>query len=1106
MVMKRNAMRKNLRQSIVKSFGRYIAIATIIALGAGVFVGLLMTKTDMVATGQVFMDQQNMFDLRAMSNYGWTEESVEGFAALDGVEAAEGVFYIDLIASTGDGAEDSVYRFYSLPKSVNQVALRGGRMPETDNECLADGFRNDDSVLGKTVTISRDNDPDSLDTVRYQTFTVVGYVATPLYMDMNRGTTSVGSGSIDNYYFVPEGALDIEYYMEIDLKLAGEHAIYTEEYNNFLDASAERLKTEAETLSEKRFQEVKAEAEKEYEKGYQEYLDGVKEYEDGKAEAEQKLKDAEQELKDAEQELEANRKKLVDAGNQIEDGRKQVREGKLQLQANQTLLTQQLKQLSESIPLAQEDIAKAEQAIGMSGEALAAARAEADQEVASAQQDVSAAQQRVAQAQEKLNGIDSNENPVEYELANAELDIANKALSLAQSKLDQAQEKQSQLNALYAIYEPVSAALLSLMGYKSQMEAGLQQIEDNLELLNQKEDELDSAYNTLMVNWGKWGQGRDEIAEGWEDYEQAKLDVAKELADAKVELADAKEKLDDARDEIDSMDEPDLTILDRNSNVGYCNLDSSSDIVAGVSRVFPVFFLLIASLVCITTMTRMIDEERTQIGTLKALGYTNREIMGKYLFYSGSGAVLGCGLGILAGSTVFPQIIWKAYCIMLHIQPDVVLTVNWPLALAVLLVYTAVMLYVTWSCCHRTLEEEPAELIRPKAPDAGKKILLEYLPFWKKISFLNKVTIRNIFRYRQRLAMMLVGIGGCTALLVTGFGLRDSISNVADYQFENVTKYDISVYFREEPTQRQQEKFQKAIADKADNAMLYHQSSVELEFDDRTKEIYLISGDDQLHDFLDLHKGNQPISLPGKNQVVLSAGVAENLGIAVGDVVILRNADLQSMEVSVSGVYDNHVYNYAIVSPETIEAAWGAPPELQMAFVSIKEGEDAHALGAQISDLSFVMNVSVSEDMADMVMGMMDALDMVVWVIVFCAGLLAVTVLYNLTNININERIREIATIKVLGFNASETAAYVFKENLALTVVGTALGLVFGKLLLIFVMSQVKIDMVWFKVLTQPQSYIWSAVLTLLSAIVVDFIFYFKLEKINMAEALKSVE
>ena len=1106
MVMKRNAMRKNLRQSIVKSFGRYIAIATIIALGAGVFVGLLMTKTDMVATGQVFMDQQNMFDLRAVSNYGWTEESVEGFAALEGVEAAEGVFYIDLIASTGDGAEDAVYRFYSLPKSVNQVALRGGRMPEADNECLADGFRNDDSVLGKTVTISLDNDPDSLDTVRYKTFTVVGYVATPLYMDMNRGTTSVGSGSIANYYFLPEGALDIEYYMEIDLKLEGQHGIYTEEYNDFLDTSAERLKTDAQALSEQRFQEAKAEAEKEYNKGYQEYLDGVKEYEDGKAEAEQELADAEQKLKDAEEELEANRKKLVDAGNQIEDGRKQIRDGKLQLQANQTLLTQQLEQISTSIPIAEEDIARIEQVIGMTGDALNASMAEADQEVNAAQQDVSAAQQRVAAAQQQLDEIDPEENPLEYELARAELVVAQDALSVAQGRLTQAQEKQSWLNSLYEKYEPVAAALTSLLGYKSQMEAGLQQIEDNLALLNQKEEELNSAYNALMVNWGKWGQGRDEIAQGWEDYEQAKLDVEKELADAEAKLADAKEELDDARDEIDSMDEPDLIFLDRSSNVGYSNLDSSSDIVAGVSRVFPVFFLLIAALVCITTMTRMIDEERTQIGTLKALGYTNREIMGKYLFYSGSGAVLGCGLGILAGCTMFPQIIWKAYCIMLHIQPDVVLTVNWPLALAVLVVYTVVMLYVTWSCCRRTLEEEPAELIRPKAPDAGKKILLEYLPFWKKISFLNKVTIRNIFRYRQRLAMMLVGIGGCTALLLTGFGLRDSIANVAGYQFENVTKYDISVYFREEPTEKQQAKFQKTVQDKAEDFMFYHQSSAELEFDDRTKEIYLISGDSHLRSFLDLHKGDNSVSLPGKNEVVLSVGVAENLGIEKGDTILLRDADLQSMELTVSGIYDNHVYNYAIVSPDTIEEKWGSAPELQMAFVTMNEGEDVHALSAAISDLSYVMNVSVSEDMAEMVNGMMDALDMVVWVIVFCAGLLAVTVLYNLTNININERIREIATIKVLGFNASETAAYVFKENLALTVVGTALGLLFGKLLLMFVMSQIKIDMVWFKVLTEPKSYVLSAVLTLLSAVVVDFIFYFKLEKINMAEALKSVE
>ena len=656
------------------------------------------------------------------------------------------------------------------------------------------------------------------------------------------------------------------------------------------------------------------------------------------------------------------------------------------------------------------------------------------------------------------------------------------------------------VQAQYAALEnQKSAAKKQLADAKTQIDQGEQEMWAN-------EIKLNNAEKKISVGWGEWRKGKDELAEGWQEYEQAKEDAEKELADAEAELKDAEEELLDARDEIDSMDKPDLMILDRNSNVGYNNLDSSSDIVAGVSRVFPVFFILIAALVCITTMTRMIDEERTQIGTLKALGYTDREIMNKYLIYSGSGAVLGCGLGIAAGSTVFPQILWKAYCIMLNIQPNVVLTFNWPLSLAVVVVYTAVMLYVTWWCCHKTLAENPAELIRPKAPEAGKQIFVEKLPFWKRVSFLNKVTIRNIFRYKQRLAMMLIGIGGCTALLLTGFGLRDSISNIADYQFENVTKYDISVYFREEPSERQRDKFRKVAEQDASSMMFYHQSSVELDFDNRVKEIYLLSGGEELTGFIDFHKGAAQLSLPGKDQVLLSSGVAENLGIRQGDNVILRNGDLEELHLTVSGIYDNHVYNYAIVSPETILGQWGRAPEYQMAFICMKDGADVHALGAAVSDLSFVMNVAISDDTAATVGRMMEALDLVVWVIVFCAGLLAVTVLYNLTNININERIREIATIKVLGFNASETAAYVFKENMALTVAGALLGLVFGKLLLIFVMSQIKIDMVWFQVLAEPISYVWSISLTLLSAVIVDFVFYFRLDKINMAEALKSVE
>ena len=1082
-------MRRNLRQSIIKSMGRYLAITLIIALGAGLFVGLLMTKTDMVATGQTFMDEQDMFDLRMIGNYGWTDKYVQKFSQLEGVTAAEGVYYIDLIANREGSTQESVYRFYTIPDSVDKVALRGGRMPQRDDECLADSFHNDDSVLGTKITITDSNDADSLEKVVQRTFTIVGYVSSPLYMDMNRGTTTVGSGSLADCFYVPKAALDNDYYTEIHLRLDGGYGIYTEEYNDFLDTASDRLKPQAEQLCQERFLDVKEEAEEEYNDGYQEYLDGVKEYEDAKADAEKELADAEQELKDGEEELEKNRKKLIDGGKEIKDGREKIEEARGQIESARKELDTQYAALKPQYDLVMQNIDGARAAVN----SLKAA--------------IDGCQSTIAQNEKKIEQLRQS-LPSEGEDPSGEL--SEEEINRQITELEAANEQcRSQLQPYQAQYQQASAELEQM----NQAIAGMKAIQDGYAAVDQgelkmweNETKLNNAEKKIAVGWGEWAKGRDELEEGWEDYEKAKQDAEKELADAEQELKDAEEELLDARDEIDSMDTPDLTILDRNSNVGYNNLDSSSDIVAGVSRVFPVFFILIAALVCITTMTRMIDEERTQIGTLKALGYTDREIMNKYLIYSGSGAVLGCALGIAAGSTIFPQILWKAYCIMLSIQPNVVLTVNWPLSLAVLVTYTAIMLFVTWWCCHKTLAENPAELIRPKAPEAGKQIFVEKLPFWKRISFLNKVTIRNIFRYKQRLAMMLIGIGGCTALLLTGFGLRDSISNVAAYQFENVTKYDMSVYFREEPSERQQDKFIKAVERDASNRMFYHQSSVGVDFDNRVKEVYLLSGGDEMTEFIDFHKGETPLSLPGKNQVLLSSGVAENLGIRQGDEVILRNSDLEELHLTVSAIYDNHVYNYAIVSPETITEQWGREPEYQMAFVCVKDGADVHALGAAISDLSFVMNVTVSEDVAATVGRMMDALDMVIWVIVFCAGLLAVTVLYNLTNININERIREIATIKVLGFNASETAAYVFKENLALTVVGTLLGLVFGKLLLIFVMSQIKIDMVWFTVLTEPVSYLWSIGLTLLSALVVDFVFYFRLDKINMAEALKSVE
>ena len=1086
-------MRKNLRQSIRNSLGRYIALALIIGLGASLFVGLLITRQDMVHTGQHFMEQQNMFDLRMISNYGWSEKYVEKFAALPGVEDVEGLVYLDMIGRTGDMTEDTVYRFYAIPERINKTALRSGRMPETPQECLADGFFTNDSILGKTVTISELNDEDSLDALPNKTFTVVGRIASPLYLDMNRGTTAVGSGSLENYYYLPAEAFDVDYYTEINLTLEQKYSIYTDAYHDYLEDSLDNLEQDAEALSLQRFQDVKKDAEEQYADGYQEYQDGLREFEDGKAEAQQELADAYKKLKDAEDELETNRRKLVDGEKQIEDGKQQIEAAAVEVENKAKEMGINLDTLEASLPVLQAAIAAVENSAGMSGEDIKAIYEAAKESVEASGGIIAVLKQALADAQ-------NAEVPDPEQIADllAQLQDAEAEQSSASAQLND-------ITPHYNSYMDASGELTNLKSQIAELLSGLEQLATARATLSAAYNELTDAEAQLWVNWAKWGEGRDELADGWKEYEDAKLEVEQELADAEAELKDAEEDLREAREEIDGMDKPDLIMLSRTSNVGYNNLDSSSNIVAGVSRVLPVFFLLVASLVCITTMTRMIDEERTQIGTLKALGYTNTEIMRKYLIYSGSSAIIGCILGLTLGCTIIPMIIWEAYKIMLYIQPNLLLSVNWPLCIAIVLVYTALMLFVTWYSCRKTLEEEPAQLIRPKAPDAGKKILLERLRIWQRLSFLNKVTIRNIFRYRQRLAMMLIGISGCTALLLTGFGLRDSIVNIVPKQFQEITRYDMSVYFRETPAEQDREEFAKVVAD-TEAFMFYHQSSVDLSFDGRTKSLYMIVGNDDMTDFIDLHNGPVSLPLPEMDEVVLSVGVCENLGIQIGDQLSLRNADLQSLELTVSAIYDNYVDNFALVSPETIAKHWGSAPEEQMAFVRVLPGQDVYAVGAAITELDTVLNVSISQDLADMIGSMMDALDLVIILIVVSAGLLAVTVLYNLININIKERIREIATIKVLGFRSSETGSYVFKENLILTVVGSGLGLGLGWLLLTFVISQIKIDTVCFNAVIEPASYFLAVALTLVSALVVDFIFYFKLDKINMAEALKSVE
>lgn len=1158
MVMGKNIMFKNLLQSIRKSMGRYIAITAIIALGTAMFVGLRTTKSDMIATGQKYMDEQHMFDLRLLSTYGWTESDVDAIRGMDGITAAEGTVTLDAIVTVEGSEREGVYKLYGIPETVNQVRLLGGRLPEQPNECLLDGAHATDSVLGLTVTVSPQNEQDTLDALTCHSFTVVGYVSTPLYMDINRGNTTLGNGSVAGYLYLPKDSFDMDYYAEVDVTIAGIHTIYSEEYEKAVEQMGDFLEPLLKPLAEARYAQVRQEAEDALADGLQEYADGLEEYLDGKRQAEQELENALTELQNAAEEIESSRQLL-------EEGKEQLDAGEDALASNSAMLSSSRQALAEAKAEAYAQLSDASTQLLENYKPVADALRQVESGLSQLDSGLSQLDAGITQLQNGISQLD-----VTISMMDTMLNVLDVGIDAAQQALDRAQNDglvtgadleslQTRLQNLIASRDSYAAqrdqlqssrgtysAQLSdlqgqrsalqaqrdeLAGQKSTLDAAMDEINAGLlELENQQKEadnqfaiaeaelaageaQLDSAQMTLNDRrreiedgFAELEKAAVELSDGWVEYRKGAEEAERELADAQLQLCDALVELREAEELIDGFTEPEVYTLGRDTNMGYLSLDSNSDIVAGVSAVFPAFFLLVAALVCIITMTRMVEEERTQIGTLKALGYSNTAIIGKYLAYAGSAAVLGCGLGVIAGSVVFPTILWKVYGIIMNLTPKIELLFDLTLCIPVILAYTALSLLVTWYCCRMVLREVPAQLIRPKPPTSGKKIFLEFLPFWDRISFLNKVMLRNIFRYRQRLLMMLLGIGGCTSLLVTGFGVRDSIVDIVGIQFDTVTVYDMEVRFNGGMHQWDQEDFRTEISRYVDKIGFAYQTSVDLEADGAVKEVNLIVADETLRDFFDFHEGDAALSMPGPGETILSVGVAERMNIRQGDTVLLRTADMDTLEVTVSGIFDNHVYNYAIVDPETVTDQWGETPENQMAYITVRDDQDVHYAGTRVSLYDSVMNVTISQDLADQVSSMLEAMNLVVVTVVICAALLAVIVLYNLTNINITERIREIATLKVLGFNEMESAAYVFKENLLLSAMGTFIGLFGGKLLLIFVMSKIQVDMVWFESRVLPMSFVWSVVLTMLSACVVDFLLYFKLDRINMAEALKSVE
>ena len=1147
------------------TFSRFIAIAAIVALGVGLLSGLMAMPIDMRTTIDEYFDRQNMHDLRIVSPLGLTDDDVAAIAAVDGVDEVMPAYMTDMFVDAGE-KKNIVTRIHSLPTGqieekepenyLNRLDVVEGRLPIQRNECvLVEGNVIDGTgplSVGNTLTIAATNG-DVSGTLADTEFKIVGIVRTSYYFSVDRESATIGDGTVALKMYVGEESFSQEAYSEIFATVAGAQALdsASDEYQAAVDAVADRVEAVSGARCTARYNEVKTDTE-------QKLADARQELEDAKAEAAEKLGDAEEQLDEGRAELEDAQAQLDSAKKQIASGEKELQankeslpgtltqkqqelaagqaaliDAKAQIEENEALLNDKKQELADAkaqlaaakqlVETLEPTVAEGEARLPELAAALPALReaAAAAQETydAAAAADLSGKQAAYEAAQTAVAPAKAALDTANAQLASAQAayDTSSAALAAARTQLDTAKAQITEAEPQIAEGEKqladgqqqLAAAKKQVLEAEKQIASGetalslapgLAQLQ--LELAQSK---LDSAKAQYEDGLAQLEDGKAELEDGEAEYEKQKKDVEQQLADAEAEIADGEQKLAE-------LEVPEWMILDRTSHVSASSYLSNVDKLEAITTVFPIFFFLVAALVALTTMTRMVEEERLQIGTLKALGYKRGQIMFKYLFYAWVATLVGGAAGLAFGFTVIPIVIWNAYGTMYTIPGFRCL---FHASLAVLGVGAALLCTsaATLNACGQTLKEWAAQLLLPKAPKAGKRIFLERItPVWKRMKFTHKVTARNLFRYKKRFFMTVIGVAGCTALLVTGFGLKDSISDIVSKQFGKVFTYDFLVTLSKESALKDAG-FQ-ALMDAPEQVTSYlpvQQERISLDVDGQSYDVYLFVPEDEarLDNFIDLHERKSGAAVPLTDDgVVITEKFSDEAGLSPGDTLTLENGEGREGTFTVTGVAENYVENYVYMTPSVYEDAYGSALEYNSVLgILPDDAQDVdEAFSTSLLEVDGVAGLTQMSSMRSSLDDTIASINYVVYVIILCAGMLAFVVLYNLMNINITERTKEIATIKVLGFFEREVEAYVYRESNVLTVIGMLLGLVGGIFLHMFIMRTVEVDMVMFGRDIKPLSFVLSAVLTVVFSLLVNLGMKRKLRNISMVESMKAPE
>ncbi len=1179
------ALLTDIFRAIKRTFSRFLSIVIIIALGTGFFVGVKSAAPSMSVTAEDYFEENNLMDLRVSSTIGLTANDLTAISKIKGVSGVMGSKFVDaLVLVNGqpeidiDGSQIST-RAYGIdlkllqefyygadnPSFINRPTLLEGTYPVNSNQCLVDASElsaPESYKIGNYIKLEEDANTD-LSGITVREFEIVGIIRSPNYVSFERGNSLVGSGKIGTFIYIPSSVFTNDYYSEAYVTVSGSDDFdsASDEYYKHVDAVADQIEKASHNNLSVRIEDLKKTLP-------QQIINGEKELNSNK-------KTLETALADAQKQIDTFKKYVDDPTGSYNEAVNAAAEAlglaesefngntnayytavetyNANLEAYKTArdtLTEKNKQLTT----AKNQYSSAEVVLMNTENSLNAAK----QLVTSTESIISTTSGVLTSLEDYQNGkMDDSQlsqvlqtlqglNPDLYASISSlsAVSMATEAIALINPYLEQ------QKTQLAVYQEDVAEAEKQLAEYKKKFNDSAVILNATQAAYDASEAELNQAYDDLNAFYEKLEGSKNDLSmaqvelmlgknEASNDLELLKITIANApayLEKAKTEydnakaayeskIATAEKKLENAKKLYKNLDSSKWMVYDRTATPGYSNLENSIKNITILSNLFPVIFFIVAALVCLTTMTRMVEEERTQMGTMKALGYSSSSIASKYLIYALFASVIGSAIGIVIGVYALPFAIYKAYSIMFTLPP-----LKFTFPVVYILTGVSIALITTLAAAllasARELKVQPSTLMRPKAPKPGKRVLLERIGFiWKHLSFTSKVTTRNLFRKKSRFIMTVLGIGGCTALILGSIGLYSSINNLMKKQYDEngIANYDVQIVFASNQTDDSE--IMKTLKNdvRIPDIMLSSMQSVTGGSDrtDKTTDVYLFvpKNNDKLSDFVLLKNRitGEQLKLDDTGAIITEQ-FAKDTNTSIGDKVWIETVEGKHIEIPVSNITENYTFSYIYISENLYQYLFQEAVGYNYAIGTVeqsilddsasndKKATQKASLATELMSYPSINAVAYVSDTIDTLDEVIGVLSIVVLIFIIAAGVLAYIVLYNLNNINISERQRELATIKVLGFHDKEVSAYVYRENIILTVFGIALGMLLGVFVHKLLITYCSVDTVMFVQNLSWYSYVIAALMTALFAVFVNIIMHKKMRDIDMVESLKAIE